>query len=60
MDKLIDEGYSDEYGARPLKRVVQKRIEDRLSDEILAGRVLGGEKVTVDVKDGNFVFASKA
>ena len=60
MEKLIDEGYSDEYGARPLKRVVQKRIEDRLSDEILAGRVLGGEKVTVDVKDGNFVFASKA
>ena len=60
MDKLIDEGYSDEYGARPLKRVVQKRIEDRLSDEILAGRVLGGEKVTVDVKDGSFVFASKA
>ena len=60
MDKLIDEGYSDEYGARPLKRVVQKRIEDRLSDEILAGRVLGGEKVIVDVKDGSFVFASKA
>ena len=60
MDKLIDEGYSDEYGARPLKRVVQKRIEDRLSDEILAGRILHGEKVTVDVKDGNFVFSSKA
>ena len=58
MDKLIDEGYSDEYGARPLKRVVQKRIEDRLSDEILAGRVLGGEKVTVDVSGDNFVFSS--
>ena len=58
MDKLIDEGYSDEYGARPLKRAVQRRIEDRLSDEILAGRVLNGEKVTVDVKDGEYVFAS--
>ena len=58
MDKLIDEGYSDEYGARPLRRVVQRRIEDRLSDEILAGRILRGEKVTVDVKDGDFVFAS--
>ncbi len=59
MDKLIEEGYSSEFGARPLKRVVQRRIEDRLSDEILAGRILNGEKVTVDVKDGNFVFASK-
>ncbi len=58
MDALIDEGYSDEYGARPLKRVVQKRIEDRLSDEILAGRVLHGERVTVDFKDGSYVFAS--
>ena len=58
MDKLIDEGYSDEYGARPLKRAVQRRIEDRLSDEILAGRVLNGEKVTVDVKEGEYVFAS--
>ncbi len=59
MDKLIDEGYSDEYGARPLKRAVQRRIEDRLSDEILAGRVLSGEKVTVDANDEGFVFASR-
>jgi ATP-dependent Clp protease ATP-binding subunit ClpC len=58
MDKLIDEGYSDMYGARPLKRVVQKRIEDRLSDEILAGNILPGEVVTVDVKDGDFSFRS--
>ena len=58
MDKLIDEGYSDEYGARPLKRIVQKRVEDRLSDEILAGRILSGEKVSVDYADGNYVFAS--
>ena len=43
MDKLLDEGYNDMYGARPLKRVVQKRIEDRLSDEILAGHILPGE-----------------
>lgn len=58
MDKLIDEGYSDEYGARPLKRVVQRRVEDRLSDEILAGRVLNGETVTIDVKDDNLIFRS--
>ncbi|MGN0818374.1 MAG: ATP-dependent Clp protease ATP-binding subunit, partial [Candidatus Coproplasma sp.] len=58
MDKILDEGYSDIYGARPLKRTVQKRVEDRLSDEILAGRVLPGELVTVALKDDEFVFRS--
>ena len=58
MDKLIDEGYSDEYGARPLKRVIQRRVEDRLSDEILAGRVLNGETVTIDVRDDALIFRS--
>ncbi len=58
MSKILDEGYNDMYGARPLKRVIQKRIEDRLSDEILAGNILRGETVTVDVKDGNFTFRS--
>ena len=59
MDKLLDEGYNDMYGARPLKRVVQKRIEDRLSDEILAGHILHGETVTVGVKDGELAFRSE-
>ena len=56
--KLVDEGYNDMYGARPLKRVIQKRIEDRLSDEILAGRVLPNEIVSVEVADGELVFRS--
>ena len=59
MDKLLEEGYSEEYGARPMKRVVQKRIEDRLSDEILSGNVRPGELVTVD-SDGEGGFAFKA
>ncbi|MDE6105306.1 MAG: AAA family ATPase, partial [Clostridia bacterium] len=58
MDKLVEEGYSDMFGARPLKRTVQKRIEDRLSDEILAGKILNGETVQVDVKDGEYTFRS--
>ncbi|HIR98838.1 MAG TPA: ATP-dependent Clp protease ATP-binding subunit [Candidatus Coproplasma avistercoris] len=59
MDKLLDEGYSEEYGARPMRRVVQKRIEDRLSDEILEGRILPGERVTVDInKEGEYSFRS--
>lgn len=58
MEKIIEEGYSEEYGARPLKRTVQRRIEDKLSDEILMGRVLPGEKVTVEVLEGNLTFRS--
>lgn len=59
MDKLIEEGYSEVYGARPMKRTVQRRIEDRLSDEILAGHVLPGEVVTVELKEGEFAFRSE-
>ncbi|MGN0805115.1 MAG: ATP-dependent Clp protease ATP-binding subunit [Candidatus Coproplasma sp.] len=59
MDKLIEEGYSETYGARPLKRTVQRRIEDRLSDEILAGHVLPGETVTIELKDGALSFRSE-
>ena len=59
MDKLIEEGYSEVYGARPMKRTVQRRIEDRLSDEILAGHVLPGELVTVELKEGEFCFRSE-
>lgn len=58
LDKIIEEGYSEQYGARPMKRVVQRRIEDRLSDEILSGNVLSGEVVTVDIKDGELSFRS--
>ncbi len=59
MEKLIEEGYSEVYGARPMKRIVQKRVEDKLSDEILAGHILPGEEVTVDVKDGELAFRSE-
>lgn len=58
LDKLVEEGYNDMYGARPLKRIVQKKIEDRLSDEILSGHILPNEIVTVGVKEGEFVFRS--
>ncbi len=53
---LVQEGYDAEFGARPLKRVIQRRIEDRLSEEILLGKVRGGEKVLVDYQNGEFIF----
>ena len=56
LEKLVDEGYDSEYGARPLKRTVQRRIEDRLSEEILLGRVNNGDTVVVDYNGVDFTF----
>lgn len=56
--QLAEEGYEPELGARELKRVVQRKIEDRLSEEILLGRVSAGSRVTVDCENGQFVFLS--
>ena len=55
---LVKEGYDPDYGARPLRRVVQRMVEDRLSDEIIAGNVPAGATVTVDTDDaeGKLVF----
>ncbi len=55
-DKLLDEGYDEVYGARPLRRVIQRRIEDALSEEILMNRVASGQTVDIGVKDGAFTF----
>ena len=54
-EALAEEGYSEEYGARPLRRVIQSRIEDALSDAILAGRFEGGDTILVDVEDETIV-----
>ncbi len=52
---LAEEGYSEEYGARPLRRVIQNRVEDALSDAILAGKFEAGDTVLVDAGDGEIV-----
>ncbi len=56
MDLIIDKGYDDEYGARPLKRVIQRNLEDKISEEILSGKLKDGDTVSVDVTDGEFTF----
>jgi ATP-dependent Clp protease ATP-binding subunit ClpC len=53
-DKISEEGYDPEYGARPLRRAIQKHIEDRLSEEVLKGTILTGQKVIIDVEEGEF------
>ena len=55
LKKLVQEGYDSQYGARPLKRVIQRKIEDRLSEEILLGKIRNGQRVTVDYIGGEFV-----
>ena len=53
---LIKQGFDPVYGARPLRRVIQKTLEDSLSEEILAGRIKMGDRVVVDAEDGKLVF----
>jgi ATP-dependent Clp protease ATP-binding subunit ClpB len=54
---LGDLGYDPTYGARPLKRVIQKRLVDRLALAILEGEFREGDTVRVDAADGELVFA---
>jgi len=55
-DMLADEGYNPTYGARPLRRVIQRRIEDELTDQLLMGKFKEGDAVETRVKDGKIVF----
>ncbi len=55
-DLLGTKGYDPAYGARPLKRVIQKSIQDPLAQEILSGHVKDGDVVEVGAKDGVFTF----
>ena len=52
---LAELGYEPEYGARPLRRVIQREIDDRISDLFVSGALGDGEGVRVDAADGVFV-----
>ncbi len=52
---LAKKGYSEEYGARPLARVIQKEIKDRLSDEILFGKLMKGGAVRISTKNKELI-----
>lgn len=57
-EKLIEIGFDPALGARPLRRAMQREVEDRLSEKILHGELNSGDHVKVDVQDGEFVFES--
>ena len=50
---IANRGYDPAYGARPLKRVIQRHMQDPLAEQILAGRIKDGETVKVTVRDGD-------
>jgi ATP-dependent Clp protease ATP-binding subunit ClpC len=53
---LLERGYDPKYGARPLRRAIQKMLEDSLSNLMLEGTVKAGEKILVTVADGELKF----
>jgi ATP-dependent Clp protease ATP-binding subunit ClpB len=60
QDTIASEGYDPSYGARPLKRVIQQRIQNPLATEILKGNVTEGDVLTIDAQNGEFVFQTAA
>ena len=56
IDELAKEGFDKVYGARPLRRAIQSKIEDALSELILEGKIKPNTKCTVDFENGEFTF----
>lgn len=56
---LVKEGYDPTFGARPLRRVIQRMVEDELSEELLAGRFKSGDEILVDVGENKLTFQAK-
>ncbi len=56
MSALADQGYDPDFGARPLRRVIQQRVEDPLSDKLLSGEFVHGDSIVVAVgEDGEIL-----
>ena len=53
---IVEEGRDEKYGARPLKRAMQTKVEDALTDEILSGNIKAGDSVVVGVKGKRCTF----
>jgi len=59
IHKIALLGYDPQFGARPVKRVIQKNVLNELSKEILAGKVTPASEIVLDEFDGKFVFRNK-
>ncbi|MFO7879914.1 MAG: hypothetical protein R6V52_07750, partial [Bacteroidales bacterium] len=58
IDRLAEKGWDPQYGARPVKRVIQKDILDAVSMEIIADKVDKDKPIRVDYQNGEFSFAN--
>jgi len=57
---LAEQGYDSEFGARPLRRVIQMKVEDPLSDKLLSGEFVDGDNITVKVDDDGEIVLEKS
>ena len=57
---LVEEGYDPVFGARPLRRAVERHVENEVAKRMLAGELVEGDSVLVDAADGKLTFARKA
>ena len=55
IEQLVKEGYDANYGARPLRRVIQRQVEDRLSETMLEKKLEGGKAYRVDYREGSYL-----
>lgn len=59
LEYIVKEGYDTEYGARPLRRALQRIVEDRLSEELLQGNIVKGDVLELDEKEGKIIVSKK-
>jgi ATP-dependent Clp protease ATP-binding subunit ClpC len=59
VDWIAERGYQPEYGARPLRRTIQREVDNQLSRLLLNGTISEGSRVTVDVRDGRLDFRAQ-
>ncbi len=55
---IADNGYEPEYGARPLRRLIQRELDDRIADLLVSGELVDGGTVHVDARDGDLIVAA--
>ena len=60
VEEIAKEGFDPVYGARPLRRAIQTKIEDALAEQLLEGRFQAGDTIAVDCENGIFTFTTAA
>jgi ATP-dependent Clp protease ATP-binding subunit ClpC len=58
VEWIAEHGYQPEFGARPMRRTIQREVDNQLSRMLLDGKITAGQQVTVDVQDGQLAFSS--